>query len=115
MGGAPSSSLDAWKSPPQLCSRRYSQWDTGLSAGFQLHDDEPLLGFFWMIFVGVFSSRREFIHTERFHPFDGARMQSRAERFQPQRFLLRMELVALLALFAKHSFKANTTSGSLSP
>jgi len=68
-----------------------------------------------MIFVGVFSSRREFIHTKRFHPFDGARMQSRAERFQPQRFLLRMELVALLALFAKHSFKANTTSGSLSP
>lgn len=83
-GWCPSSSLDAWKSPPQLCSRRCSQWDTGLSAGFQLHDDEPLLGFFWMIFVGVFSSRREFIHTERFHPFDGARMQSRAERFQPQ-------------------------------
>lgn len=56
----------------QLYLEQCSQRDLGLSVRFQLHEDEPPLGFFWVIFVGVFSSRREFIHTKRFHPFDGA-------------------------------------------
>lgn len=46
--------------------------------GFQLHEAElsqqcqhmPLLGLFWMTFVGSFSSGSEFIHADHFHPFD---------------------------------------------
>lgn len=49
-----------------------------LVLGFQLlwaelsqqHRHKPLLGFFWMIFVDSFSSGSEFIHADRFHPFD---------------------------------------------